>query len=119
MFGRHRRRPRPPRSPLPPAPHPDVPLPEEQGLPEMPLEEMFVGGDPSPFTVDEQARSMRNEAAAALLDDDTMGYVVVRLKKGANASGEVMVSGHVRPEWRNHFRATLDRIARHGLPTVP
>jgi hypothetical protein len=110
MFGR-RRRPRPPRAPEPP------PAPVAQDIP---IEEMFVGGYPSPFTVDEQARIKRNEAAAALLDEDTMGYVVIRLKKngGDKPTGEVCISGHVLPVWRNHFRAIMDQIARHGLPTV-
>lgn len=102
MFGRRPRR-RPPRPPARPTPA-------------IPAEEVFIGGDPSPFTLDEQARIKRNEAAAALIDDDTMGYVVVRLRKDKGApSGKLEVSGHVRPEWTAHFRATLERIVRHGF----
>lgn len=107
MFGRRRKR----NVALPHVNRPDA-MPV---MPDMPVEEMFVGGDPSPFTLDEQARIKRNEAAAALLDDDTMGYVVVRLKKDGTVDGSLRVCGHVLPPWRNHFRATLERIARHGL----
>jgi hypothetical protein len=77
MFGRSRR----PRPPRPPEPPPAAPIAQD-----IPIEEMFVGGDPSPFTVDEEARIKRNEAAAALLDEDTMGYVVIRLKKNGGNS---------------------------------
>lgn len=110
MFGRRRRRARPPR----PALRPEIGQTKHHDEP-IPIEEMFVGGDPSPFTVDEQARIKRNEAAASLLDDDTMGYVVVRLKKDGTVNGSLRVCGHVLPAWRNHFRATLERIATHGL----
>lgn len=107
MWGRKVRRLRPPR-------------PARRASSTMPVEEVFVGGEPSPFTVDPDARTERNRAAAELVDDDTFGYVIVRLKKDTGKpSGSLVVSGHVRPEWGRHFRATLDRIARHGLPDHP
>lgn len=82
----------------------------------MPVEEVFVGVEHSPFTDDEYARNKRNEAAAELVDEDTMGYVVVRLKKDTGkVSGALLVTGHVRPEWSNHFRAVFEKIARHGF----
>lgn len=106
MWGRRSRRRIPPR----PA---DV-HPRRMALPvDTPVEELFVGGEPSPFTQDEEARLKRNEDAAELVDDDTMAYVVVRLvKTKGEPSGSLEVTGHVRAEWRGHFRAVLDRTAR-------
>lgn len=76
----------------------------------------------SPFAEGESLVAVeRNEAAASLVDEDTYGYVLVRLVRDDSHGfeGRVEVKGHVRPEWRAPFLATLNRIIRHGLPTDP
>jgi hypothetical protein len=72
----------------------------------------------SPFAEEGSlVRQQRNEAAMALVDDDTYAYVLVRLVKDDDGQGCIEVKGHVREQWRAPFQATLRRIVEHGLPT--
>lgn len=105
MWGRRRRRlpPRPPRPPTPPPAHVDRFVVDEENNP-------FDGDAPG----QEDLRDIRNEAAAALLDEDTYGYVMLRLKveKGSNLTGEIVFAGHVPSNYRPAFRRASERLIR-------
>lgn len=75
---------------------------------------------PTPFAGDEKARKRRNEAAASLVEDDTFGYIVVRLRGRPNsASSRIEVVGHVMPAWWPAFREVLERVIHCGSEFYP
>lgn len=76
--------------------------------------------EPTPYTADEKARLERNEAALRLVDDDTFGYIVIRLRKPQGSfDGRIEVEGHVMPEWWPPFRETLSRVQHAGGEFFP
>jgi hypothetical protein len=88
------RKPRPPR-------HPVIPPDEHVEVRE------------NPFDRDENARSDRNRTAASLVDDETYGYIVLRLHRSKGQlrpEAHIEVSGYLLPVWWVAFRATLLRV---------
>lgn len=76
--------------------------------------------EPTPYTADEKARDERNQAALRLIDPDTFGYVVLRLRKPAGGfDGRIEVEGHVLAEWWPAFRESLIRVQDAGDEFIP
>lgn len=76
--------------------------------------------EPTPFSGDEKARNARNRAAVELVDDDTFGYIVIRLKKPLGSSqSRIEVSGHVLPTFWPAFHEVLGRVIHSGSEFYP
>lgn len=99
MFG-GRRRQRPPRPP---------------SLPSPPPEEVFIGGDPSPFSANDLARERRNEAAASLIDAETHGYLLLRLSRDETGDGMIHIEAHIAPAHHDAFKTALKKLIRVGF----
>lgn len=77
----------------------------------------IVVGEVSPFIRDQHAASKRQEAALAMIDDETHAYVLVLLRKDSGATRpEVIISASVAEDaWWPPLVETFHRIGRAAL----
>lgn len=55
-------------------------------------------------------RGMRTEAAMSLHDDDTFGFLLIRLRRGHQVPAKL--TAQIPPEWRGYTGAILGRVLR-------
>lgn len=78
---------------------------------EAPIRERLPRVDePSPFLYDEGARNKRQEAALSMVDDDTMGYVLLVLKRHPDGSGQIIPHFKMERSWHPAFARVMVRI---------